>query len=62
VYRRNPRARLARRESPMFYFDFDDREEKDGRSPMRTVAFGVTFDGKRLLVSSKHRFAIVESR
>ena len=58
LYRRPPRAGLHDEKSPIVYFDFEEREEKmvledaDG--------FEVTFDGRKMLVSSKKQFAIVD--
>ena len=58
LYRRTPRAGTHDEQSPIIYFDFDDREEKTVLDD--ADGFEVTFDGKKMLVSSKHRFAIVD--
>ena len=42
---------------PLF-FDLDEREEKTVLD--EADRFEVTFDGKKMLVESKHQFAIVE--
>ncbi len=58
VYRRPPRAGSREEKSPIVYFDFDEREEKTVLEDADD--FEVTVDGKKMLVSSKHKFAIVE--
>jgi len=58
LYRRTPRAGTHDEQSPIVYFDFDDREEKTVLDD--ADGFEVTFDGKKMLVSSKQRFAIVD--
>jgi len=58
VYRRTPRAGTHEEKSPIVYFDFEEREEKT----ILDDADGceVTFDGKKMLVTSKNRYAVVE--
>jgi len=58
IYRRSPRAGTHEEKSPIVYFDLEAREEKT----ILDDADGceVTFDGKKMLVNSKKRFAFVE--
>ncbi len=58
LYRRTPRAGLHDEKSPIVYFDFDEREEKTILDD--ADGFEVTFDGKKLLVRSKKKYAIVD--
>jgi tricorn protease len=58
LYRRPPRAGSNDEKSPIVYFDLDEREEKTVLD--EADGFEVTFDGKKMLVESKHQFAIVE--
>ncbi len=58
LYRRPPRAGSNDEKSPIEYFDLDEREEKTVLD--EADGFEVTFDGKKMLVESKHQFAIVE--
>jgi len=58
LYRRTPRAGLHDEKSPIVYFDFDEREEKTILED--ADGFEATFDGKKLLVTSKKKYAIVE--
>ena len=58
LYRRLPRAGSADEKSPIVYFDLEEREEKTVLDD--ADAFEVTFDGKKLLVTQKKKYAIVE--
>ena len=58
LYRRAPRAGTHDEKSPIAYFDLEEREEKTILEDAE--AFETTFDGKKMLVSSKKKFAIVE--
>jgi tricorn protease len=58
LYRRRPRAGSNDDKSPIVYFDLDEREEKTVLD--EADWFEVTFDGKKMLVANKHKFAIVE--
>ncbi len=58
LYRRTPRAGTHGEKSPIVYFDFDEREEKTVLDD--ADAFEVTFDGKKMLVRSKDKYAIVD--
>jgi tricorn protease len=58
VYRRTPRAGVHEDQSPIVYFDFEEREEKTILED--ADGFEVSFDGKKMLVASKKKFAVVE--
>jgi tricorn protease len=58
IYRRQPRTGSAEEKSPLVYFDFDEREEKTILDDADAVE--VTFEGKKLFVTSKKRYAMVE--
>ena len=58
LYRRTPRAGVHEEKSPMVYFDLDEREEKTILEDAET--FEVTFDGKKMLVESGQKYAIVD--
>jgi tricorn protease len=58
IYRRTPRAGTHDDKSPIVYFDFEEREEKTILDD--ADALEVTVDGKKMLVTSKKRYAIVE--
>jgi tricorn protease len=58
LYRRPPRAGSNDEKIPIVYFDLDQREEKTVLDD--ADGFEVTFDGKKMLVESKHRFAILD--
>jgi tricorn protease len=59
LYRRLPRAGTGEGEkSPIVYFDFDEREEKTVLDDADGVE--VTFDGKKLFVLQKGKYAMVE--
>ncbi|MBE3034004.1 MAG: PD40 domain-containing protein, partial [Actinobacteria bacterium] len=58
LYRRPPRTGSADDKSPIVYFDFEEREEKTVLDD--AGSFEVTFDGKKLFVASKGKFAFVE--
>jgi len=58
VYRRPPRAGTHDQPSPVFYFDLEEREEKTVLDDADAIE--VTFDGKKMLVTSKEKYAIVE--
>jgi tricorn protease len=58
IFRRTPRAGTHEEKSPILYFDFEDREEKTILEDADAVE--VTFDGKKMLVESKKKYAIVD--
>jgi tricorn protease len=58
LYRRTPRAGVHEEKSPIVYFDFDDREEKTILDD--ADGFEVSFDGKKMLVVSKKKYAVVD--
>jgi tricorn protease len=58
LYRRAPRAGSHGDKSAVVFFDFDAREEKTILDD--ADRFEVTFDGKKMLVASDKKFAIVE--
>src|SRR5262245_62073363 len=58
LFRRLPRAGTHDEKSPIVYFDFEDREEKTILDD--ADGFEVTFDGKKMLVTSKNKYAIVD--
>src|SRR5438552_13160246 len=58
LYRRLPPAGTHEEKSPIVYFDFEDREEKTILDD--ADGFEVTFDGKKMLVTSKKKYAIVD--
>jgi tricorn protease len=58
LYRRLPRTGSADEKSPIVYFDFQEREEKTVLD--EADAFEVTFDGKKLFVAQKKKYAMVE--
>ena len=58
LYRRAPRAGSKDDKNPVIYFDFDAREEKTILDD--ADGFETTFDGKKMLVESKHKYAIVD--
>src|SRR5262249_30531414 len=58
VYRRTPRAGVHDDKSPIVYFDFDEREEKTILDD--ADGFEVAFDGKKMLVLSDKKYAVVE--
>ncbi|MBA2304699.1 MAG: PD40 domain-containing protein [Acidobacteria bacterium] len=58
LFRRLPRTGSADTKSPIVYFDFTEREEKPVLDD--AAGFEVTADGKKMLVSSQNRFAILE--
>jgi tricorn protease len=58
LYRRAPRAGSGDDKSPIVYFDFEERDEKTVLDD--AGGFEVTFDGKKLFVASKGKFAFVE--
>jgi tricorn protease len=58
LYRRRPRTGSNDDKSPIVYFDFAEREEKTVLDDAN--GFEVTFDGKKMLVNQKNKFAIVE--
>jgi tricorn protease len=58
IYRRSPRAGTHDEKSPIVYFDFDEREEKTMLDD--ADAFEVTVDGKKMLVTSKKRYAVID--
>jgi tricorn protease len=58
LYRRQPRTGSADEKSPIVYFDFEEREEKTILDD--ADSFLVTVDGKKLFVTSKRKYAMVE--
>ncbi|MCX6546095.1 MAG: PDZ domain-containing protein [Acidobacteria bacterium] len=58
LYRRLPRAGSGEEKSPIVYFDLAEREEKTVLD--EAGGFEVTFDGKKMLVASKRKFAILD--
>jgi len=58
VYRRAPRAGTHEEKSPIVYFDFNEREEKTVLDD--ADAFEMTFDGNKMLVTSKKRYAVID--
>jgi tricorn protease len=58
LYRRSPRAGTHEEKSPVVFFDLEAREEKTVLED--ADRFEVTFDGKKMLVASKKKFAILE--
>ena len=58
LYRRRPRSGSNDDKSPIVYFDLGEREEKTVLDDAN--GFEVTFDGKKMLVNQKNKFAIVD--
>jgi tricorn protease len=58
LYRRQPRTGSGDDKSAIAYFDFAEREEKAVLDDV--TGFEVTFDGKKMLVGSKGKFAILD--
>lgn len=58
LYRRAPRTGSGDDKAPIVYFDLEEREEKTVLDD--AGGFEVTFDGKKLFVGSKGKFAFVE--
>ena len=58
IYRRQPRAGSSDEKSAVVYFDLEEREEKTILDDADGIE--VTFDGKKLLASSKRTFAVVD--
>ena len=59
LYRRPPRAGIAAtRRAPIVYFDFAEREEKTVLDD--ADGFEATADGKKMLVISKSKYAILD--
>ena len=58
LYRRQPRSGSNDDKAPIVYFDFDEREEKTILDD--SDGFQVTFDGKKIMVVSKRKWAIVD--
>jgi tricorn protease len=58
VYRRLPRTGSAEDESPLVYYDLEEREEKTVLGDVD--AFVVSADGKKALVAGDDRYAIVD--
>jgi tricorn protease len=58
LYRRPPRAGTHEEKSPIVFYDLDQREEKTILDD--ADGFEATFDGKKMLVASKKRFAILD--
>lgn len=57
-YRRLPRSGSSDEKNPIVYFDLAEREEKTVLDDAN--GFEVTFDGKKMLVVSKDKFAMIE--
>ncbi|MEO8077041.1 MAG: PDZ domain-containing protein, partial [Acidobacteriota bacterium] len=58
LYRRSPRSGSADEKSPIVYFDLTEREEKTVLDD--ADGFEATADGKKMLVASKNKFAMVD--
>jgi tricorn protease len=58
LFRRQPRTGSSDEKSPIVFFDFQEREEKTVLD--EADRFEVTFDGKKLFVAQKKKFAMVE--
>jgi tricorn protease len=58
LYRRRPRTGSGEEKSSIVYFDLTEREEKTVLE--EGEGFETTFDGKKMLVVSKKKFAILE--
>ncbi|HEY2151464.1 MAG TPA: S41 family peptidase [Vicinamibacterales bacterium] len=58
VYRRQPPAGTHDEKSPVVFFDLEAREEKQILEDADSIE--VTFDGKKLLATSKRKFAVIE--
>jgi tricorn protease len=58
LYRRLPRSGSSDDKNPIVYFDLAEREEKTVLEDAK--AFEATFDGKKMFVASKDKFAILE--
>ena len=58
LYRRKPRAGSGDEKSPIVFFDFQEREEKTILDD--ADGFEATFDGKKLFVTQKKKFAMVD--
>jgi tricorn protease len=58
LYRRPPRAGLNDDKSPILFFDLQEREEQTVLDD--ADGFEATFDGKKLLVAQKKKYAIVD--
>jgi tricorn protease len=58
IFRRTPRAGTHDEKSPIVYFDFDEREEKTVLDD--SDSFEATFDGKKMLVTSHKKYAVVD--
>src|SRR5205823_9611733 len=58
LYRRAPRAGSGDEKSPIVFFDLAEREEKTVLED--ADGFEATADGKKMLVTSKDKYAIVE--
>jgi len=58
LYRRLPRTGSSDEKSPIVFFDLAEREEKTILD--EADRFEVTFDGKKLFVTQKKKFAMVE--
>lgn len=58
LYRRNPRSGSSDDKRAIVFFDFAEREEKTVLDD--AAGFEVTFDGRKMLVAVKDKYAIVE--
>jgi tricorn protease len=58
LYRRSPRSGSADEKSPIVFFDLTEREEKTVLDD--ADGFEATADGKKMLVASKNKFAMVD--
>ena len=58
LYRRQPRSGSGEEKSALVYFDLEEREEKTVLGAID--GFEVTFDGKKVLVASDKKYAVVD--
>ena len=58
LYRRQPRTGSGDEKSALVYFDLEEREEKTVLGAVD--GFEVTFDGKKVLVASEKKYAVID--
>jgi tricorn protease len=58
VFRRGPRAGAHDEKSVVVFFDLEEREEKTVLEDVQSME--VTFDGKKVLVARKKKYAVIE--
>jgi tricorn protease len=58
LYRRLPRSGSSDEKNPIVYFDLSEREEKTVLD--EATSFEVTFDGKKMFVRNKDKYAILD--